>query len=214
MVRAGGGSMGMRFGAAWCLRTRLPASDSNGIARLTITGRAVPGDVAFLVPLGSVLTGEASDTVNIQDLRFHRPEKNIAPPLTGLLSQRLVRLGDVSLRISILQDLPQRWRIAVALGVALALFGWGLFQLQPRMRTDDVWTLSGILLVLWSLLLLRFLLALRYAQEPAHLDEYALTGVGGPRVALTLLPGSTILSARPPHCRKYPFLFRRQNTHA
>src|SRR5260370_29376976 len=211
MVRAGGGSMGMRFGAAWCLRTRLPASDSNGIARLTITGRAVPGDVAFLVPLGSVLTGKASETVSIKDLRFDRPEKNIDPTLTGLLSQRLVRLGDVSLRISILQDLPQRWRISVALGVALALFGWGLFQLQPRMRTDDVWTLSGILLVLWSLLLLRFLLALRYAQEPAHLDEYALTGVGGAPVALVLLPRAIILPARRRHAACYPFPSRAHN---
>src|SRR5260370_28016894 len=82
------------------------------------------------------------------------------------------------------------------------------------MGTDDVWTLSGIRLVLWSLLLLRFLLALRYAQEPAHLDEYALTGVGGALVALTLLPGAIILAARLRHDRKYPFPSLGQKTKA
>src|SRR5260370_4723596 len=82
------------------------------------------------------------------------------------------------------------------------------------MRKDDVWNVSGILMVLWSLLLLRCLLALRYAQERAHVDEYALTGVGGALVALTLLPGAIILAARLRHDRKYPFPSRGQKTKA
>jgi len=193
------------FAPPWRVGSPLPPStESTGSIQLKVTGRPLPGDVAFVVPLGGP-SGKFSETITLSDNQFDRPEGTDTSPIHGIVSERLVRFPHLTLRISLIKDLWSPLGFAVALALALGMFWGGLAILWSRLRLSDQWTIAGLLLSLWVILLVRILLALRYASEPTYLDGFALRGVANAFLALVLIPALIALAARLRHDLRYPF---------
>ncbi|HYK06084.1 MAG TPA: hypothetical protein VE974_30355 [Thermoanaerobaculia bacterium] len=104
------------------------------------------------------------------------------------------------LTITTVRDLPTPRALLIALicaWVALAVFvGSIAFGRGQRLRLRDLWCIGGILVAVWSLLLVRVLLAVRYLLTPTAVDEVTAKGLAGSLAALVIVPGFIALAAR------------------
>ena len=90
-----------------------------------------------------------------------------------------------------------RWPM-LAVILLVGVVGWmaGNSLAAPSLWRRDVWTVSGIGLVAWSLLSLRLLLAVRYTLDPRYLDSLGVAGVATASGALVILPGFLFVTVR------------------
>ncbi len=192
-----------------------PANPGDQDIRLTVTGRALPGDTAFLLPLGGDLA-HFRETLPMPEGRFptagaSAPDIPIwqrgtaqpaRPDLEEVTSQRTVRVEAATARVSYyahlatLRDLPQLWRIWIGFAVALIPLGFGLWLAKKTLRPLDGWALGGLITAVWSLLAYRCVLAYRFALDPTRLDPLAVSGMSTALVALAVIPGVILLAAR------------------
>ncbi len=104
------------------------------------------------------------------------------------------------LTVTMVRDLPTPRALFVALAcawAALALFLASIaFGSAQRLRLRDLWTLGAVLAAVWTLLLFRVLLAVRYLLSPAAVDEVTVKGLAGSLAALVIVPGLMTLAVR------------------
>jgi hypothetical protein len=85
--------------------------------------------------------------------------------------------------------------LAFALDVTLRAPKPGRYQKIEGIRLTDRRLLAALSVVLWTFLLLRLGLSLRYAQDAAHLDRVVVEGVTWSLFGLATLPGLMLRSA-------------------
>lgn len=86
----------------------------------------------------------------------------------------------------------------IILFVALAwfLFCGGLLLIYLRVDSNRLWTLNGVMLALWCLLVFRLLSSLRHSLNQDLLDRLVISGIVSNLVILTIIPGMLFLVAR------------------
>ena len=180
----------------WRLASPLPEPTREGDAHLTLESRALPGDSAFLLPLGGGLSA-FNETVSLKNARFARPDRNAhTQEFAKVLSQQTEFAGKYALRFASIHDLPSWPRVLAALLIALSIYSLGLWLASARVRPRDGWVLGGILASVWTILLIRLLLAFRYSLDPAHFDQFAFAGVATAMRALCIVPALILIAAR------------------
>lgn len=106
----------------------------------------------------------------------------------------------VVLTVTMVRDLPTPRTLFLALLCAwatLALFVTSIaFGSGQRLRLRDLWCIGGVLAAVWTLLLFRVLLAVRYLVAPAAVDEVTVKGLAGSLAALVIVPGLITLAVR------------------
>lgn len=122
------------------------------------------------------------------------------------LSSVRVPLGTTSadrgllLTITTVRDLPTPRALLIALlcaWVALAAFVASIaFGRVQRLRLRDLWCIGGIVVAVWSILLVRVLLAVRYLLTPTAVDEVTAKGLAATLAALVIVPGFIALAVR------------------
>jgi cell division protein FtsW (lipid II flippase) len=180
--------------------------------QLAVTGRALPGDRAFILPTGAALAS-FREIVAMPDQRFADnsvPEIEILHPHPAAVnreykngtSQTSVRMEAPAERVSYqidlatIDDLPSPMGVLLGLGLAAVVLAAGLYLASRSIRVTDGWAAGGIVLAIWALLIYRFLLAYRFALDPARLDLLAISGLSGALVGLAVVPGIVLLAFR------------------
>ncbi|HEV7238455.1 MAG TPA: hypothetical protein VGQ36_04380, partial [Thermoanaerobaculia bacterium] len=129
-------------------------------------------------------------------LQPNRSLSSVRVPLVirGAASRGLV------LTVTVVRDLPTPRALFLALVCAwgaLALFVTSIaFGSGQRLRLRDLWCIGGVLVAVWTLLLFRVLLAVRYLVAPAAVDEVTVKGLAGSLAALVIVPGLITLAVR------------------
>lgn len=104
------------------------------------------------------------------------------------------------LTVTMVRDLPTPRALLLALicaWAALAVFLTSIaFGSGQRLRLRDLWCIGGVLVAVWTLLLFRVLLAVRYLVAPAAVDEVTVKGLAGTLAALIIVPGLITLAVR------------------
>lgn len=104
------------------------------------------------------------------------------------------------LTVAMVRDLPTPRALLLALvcaWAALALFVMSLaFGSAHRLRLRDFWCIGGVLVAIWTLLMFRVMLAVRYLLSPAAVDEVTVKGLAGSLAALVIVPGLITLAVR------------------
>jgi hypothetical protein len=102
--------------------------------------------------------------------------------------------------ITMVRDLPTPRALLLALfvaWVALALFvGSIAFGRAHRLRLRDLWTIGGVIVAVWAILLFRVLLAVRFLLAPTAVDDVTVKGLAGTLAALVIVPGMIALAVR------------------
>jgi hypothetical protein len=104
------------------------------------------------------------------------------------------------LTVTMVRDLPTPRALLLALAFAwltlAAFFGSIAFGRVQRLRLRDLWCIGGILVAIWTILLVRVLLAVRYLLTPTAVDEVTAKGLAGSLAALVIVPGFIALAVR------------------
>jgi hypothetical protein len=124
----------------------------------------------------------------------NRSLSSVRVPLGGSNARGLL------LTITTVRDLPTPRALLIALvcaWVALAVFAGSIaFGRGQRLRLRDLWCIGGIMAAVWSILLVRVLLAVRYLLTPTAVDEVTAKGLAGSLAALVIVPGFIALAVR------------------
>lgn len=185
---------------------------------LVVTGGARPDDMAFVLPFGQGITDPREvltlvrrpgyETIfaankNLRTKDDHRdnvpPEYRQSPKVgdaVGVTSKATIRSGPYAFTLATVHDLPSTQKILGLISVALLCFFGGLVLTSPRMDAEDLWVVCGLAATMWSFLVLRLLLAIRYALAPDHLDQLAVSGVAVAVTGLAVVPGLLLLAFR------------------
>jgi cell division protein FtsW (lipid II flippase)/cell division protein FtsI/penicillin-binding protein 2 len=192
--------LALNFESPWRLTSPLPPPTSDDKYQMVVTGRALPSDTAFLLPLGRAAEN-VRGTLLLSSTTPHVFTSSNASPAgdttAGVTSRAEVAAGPTSFLFATVNNLPSRWKIFLLLLVALIVLAAGLI-LSFGMMPEGIsrWTLYGFIAALWSLLSLRVLLSFRYALDPAYLSESAIRGVSLSLTGIAVVPGLVLLFAR------------------
>jgi cell division protein FtsW (lipid II flippase) len=219
------GRLALDFLPPWRLASPIPSpvpsSPQDPPAKLTVTGRARPGDYAFVLPLGNGV-GDLRQSVGIkrdenqvlvfsdQETRKQTKPNDYLPPeilrpqpkqdeeeWAGSLSRVSVPAGQLAFVLSVVNNLPRQRDIALLLAATFFCFFVGLLLTYKRMSDDRTrWLVYGLAACIWNLLAFRLLLALRYSLAPNFLDDLAVQGVTVAFLGLAVIPGLLLLVAR------------------
>lgn len=193
------------FDAPWQRVAPLPEEAITAARVLTITGQPRPGDTAFEMPFGHAMEDprtdvrlglSGGDTVFLDGTACSK-----APPVMpgtqpkaddgmvphGCTSKIVVVLGSLRAEIMTVRDVLDP---AARSSLWLAwLFGAVFSVWSARWLTvSDRWPLALTGAALWQLLTLRFLLAARYAFDPAGVDQISVGGLASAAVAVAIVP--------------------------
>ncbi len=196
------------FAPPWRASTPLPPVNGDAADQtLTVTGRVLPGDRAFLLPLAGALADSRNDLHLDGDLfkgcaaqrdadlnPYFQLSTPQAPRWANVTCEQTVTAGLSDLEFATVRDLPHLGTINLGLGIAWLTLTLSLWQCLQRLRPADRWVLGAIVLSLWLILLFRGILAFRYALEPRALDSLAVQGVCGALLALAVAPGFILLA--------------------
>lgn len=174
----------------WRLVSPLPEEP-----QLTLEARALPGDTAFLLPLGGDLRG-FTETVALKGNRFERSDRQPGTEFQKVLSEDTIFAGKYALRFASVHDLPSWTHVLAIIVLGLGMFAFGLGLARARMRWRDGWVLGGIATAIWVILLTRLMLSFRYALDPAHFDKFAFDGVASAARALIVVPALILIAVR------------------
>ena len=103
------------------------------------------------------------------------------------------------LNVTMVRDLPTPRALFIALLCAwgaLALFAASIAFGSTQLRLRDLWCIGGVLVAVWTLLLFRVLLAVRYLIAPSAVDEVTVKGLAGSLAALVIVPGLIAIAVR------------------
>ncbi len=175
----------------------LPPTDNKGEVELTITGSPVPGDVAFVLPVGGS-ADEWRGAVSIADRDEYKFKSGATPATTTLATTARVSGGSgISYKLEITNNLPRIGGVGLLLFVTFIPFALGLCLCGWRMPGGKARVaLFGLGASVWSLAAFRLLLALRFATDTYALDDITVKGVTLSYLALLLIPGVMFLVAR------------------
>jgi hypothetical protein len=120
------------------------------------------------------------------------------PMVENEVSGKVLRIAEHEFHVGMIYDLPSKRLLVVNSLLAFLLFSLGALVSTPRMGIVEPtrWAVFGVSLTLWAFLMLRLLLSLRYALEPAYLDTQAVRGVVNSFAALAIGPGLLLLVLR------------------
>lgn len=128
-----------------------------------------------------------------------QPNRSLSSVRVPVVIRNAASRGAV-LTVTMVRDLPTPRALFLALVCAwgaLVLFVTSIaFGGAQRLRLRDLWCISGVLVAVWSLLLFRVLLAVRYLVAPAAVDEVTVKGLAGSLAALVIVPGLITLAVR------------------
>jgi cell division protein FtsW (lipid II flippase) len=188
----------MDFPPPWRLSSPLPPAAPDGKSTLIVTASPMPGDHAFVIPLGSQLS-RLRHTVPLENGTFagRRPPdtSDMETGIENITSVQRVEVGRHVIKIAAVSDLPSLTRLAIGLVLSIVMLLGGTALVRNRLRSFDQWILFGIIASLWSILVVRVMLAFRYAFEPAYLDRLAVRGLANALIALTVIPGLICIAA-------------------
>jgi hypothetical protein len=104
------------------------------------------------------------------------------------------------LTVAMVRDLPTPRALFLALvcaWAALVLFVASIaFGSAQRLRLRDLWCIGGVIVAVWTLLMFRVMLAVRYLLAPAAVDEVTVKGLAGTLASLVIIPGLITLALR------------------
>ena len=104
------------------------------------------------------------------------------------------------LNVTIVRDLPTPRALLLAIGCAWLLLAGFVASIAfggvQHLRLRDFCCIGGIIVAVWSILLVRVLLAVRYLLTPAALDEVTAKGLAGSLAALVIVPAFIALAVR------------------
>lgn len=201
---AGEAGLAAEFQAPWRMSTPLPPTDDTNPHdhSVTLTSHPLPGDRAFVLPFGdqiadrirlqmddTVITGCEKAPVSGVESYLEHPQPRTSH-WRGVTCEQSVAVGPYGLDFKAVRDVPSSTPIAISLAVALFSFGISLRLCLSRIWPGERWTVAGIALWVWLILLFRAHLSLRYALDPRFLDSLAVSGVVTAMVLLTLGPAA------------------------
>lgn len=196
-----------------------------GAVKLAVTTEPLPKDIAFLLPVRSASpfrqivdlqdnvfvtrAGRAnSPDAQVPDVLLNKATETL-PPLAEssvVTSSAVIPAIHESVLLETIRVQPRYWFLAAAVFAAWLVFMYALdITLRPEkrgayqeiqgIRLTDRWMLAALSVVVWTFLLLRLSLALRYAQDPAHLDAVAVNGVLWSLIGITFVPSMVLRAA-------------------
>ena len=128
------------------------------------------------------------------------PNRSLSSVRVPLVVKSVPASRGLLLTITTVRDLPTPRALLLALfcaWLALAAFVASIaFGRVQRLRLRDLWCIGGILVAVWSILLVRVLLAVRYLLTPTAVDEVTAKGLAGSLAALVIVPGFIALAVR------------------
>jgi hypothetical protein len=132
--------------------------------------------------------------------RAFQPNRSLSSVRAPLALPEGIGNGGLLLTITTVRDLPTPRALLIALlcaWLALVLFVASIaFGRMQRLRLRDLWCIGGIIAAIWSILLVRVLLAVRYLLTPTAVDEVTAKGLAGTLAALVIVPGFIALAVR------------------
>ena len=132
--------------------------------------------------------------------RALEPNRSLSSVRVPLVVPNVPASRGLLLTVATVRDLPTPRALLIALVVAwLALVAFVAsiaFGRTQRLRLRDLWAIGGILVAVWSILLVRVLLAVRYLLTPTAVDEVTAKGLAGSLAALVIVPGFIALAVR------------------
>ena len=210
------------FEAPWTHTTSLPPFEKDA-STLSFAREPEAGKNTFLLPLGygaadfrheeplQISPAGLPRFRNGADLipaaetsapRLQRRESALRSALqpNRALSSIEIPVKNVILTVMMVRDLPTPRAVMLALLVAwlaLAVFvGSIAFGRTQRLRLRDLWCIGGVLVAVWTILLFRVLLAIRYVLTPAAIDQVTVGGLASSLAALVIVPGFIALAVR------------------
>ena len=214
----------LEFESPWTRTTSLPPFEGNNSA-MSFAREAAIGKNTVLLPLGHGAPGfrrdEAIEISPAGAPRFRNGVDLLSSPGSGtpgwlrssgrlaavlspnrMLSSVRVPLGvgRTVLTVAMVRDLPTPRALLLALLCAwltLAVFFASIaFGSAQRLRLRDLWCIGGVLVAVWTLLMFRVMLAVRYLLSPAAVDEVTVKGLAGTLASLVIVPGLITLAVR------------------
>lgn len=196
------GKLAVNFAPPWRFAGPFPPNEAKDVV---FTNQVQPGDYAFALPLGAgadevrQVVPLAKDGSRKFESTSPSPSSATKQDVESVTSEADIVVGDLTLIFATLRDLPSLGRIFVF--ISIALFTYAVFLVLCAMTlnetTEEVpgpsWLLYGLSATCWTMLTLRLLLSLRYAQEPAFIDSDTVKGLTMALVGLTLIPGLLLL---------------------
>lgn len=180
-------------------RSLSPRPPAEAKDTLLITGLPLSGDFAFVLPLGQLepLRNEVAIKQDANGRYALSLPGTAAPSQTGgpygirLRSSgedTLIEGKNVDLAFTIIEEAFRPGTLWALIGISSLLFVLGLAAAVRRLPSEKAWTVSAIASVLWAILTIRLLFALRFSIEIAYLDGNGISGLILSLVTLTLLP--------------------------
>jgi len=202
---ASDGRLAVAFPPPWSVACPLPTAGLGTSAGtdLTFTARAVPGDRAFILPLGDGVADPRQTiplTIGAGGAPVFTSDSPVVPePLRQDLrsaSRARVTTKNGSFEIVATRDLPRFAGIATLVLMAWVSLGLSLIALNTRLSLAEFRPQAALLFVIWTLLCLRIMLAFRYAAEPDHLDGLALKGIAVAMASAVAVPAAIAFAVR------------------
>lgn len=191
------GQISADFDAPLRTTSPLPPTNDKGEVELTVTGSPVPGDVAFMLPVGGS-ADEWRGKVSIVERDGYKFKSGATSATTTFATTaRVSGESGTNYKFEITNNLPRVGGVSLLLVVTFIPFAFGLWLCSWRMPSGRArWALFGVAASVWSLAAFRLLLALRFATDSYALDDLTVKGVTLSYFALLLIPSLMFLVAR------------------
>jgi cell division protein FtsI/penicillin-binding protein 2 len=197
------------------MRNFSPMPPEEAKDKLIVTDEALPDDFVYTLPLGkSEKLGSEQEkgraTLDLKELQ--KPADRNLPDILEKTNDKAcqslpekvsaevnclsIRGEKLNFIFSLLEDIPSRFWIFALSILSLITFAVGLLLANAYLPTENRWAIYGLCAAIWNFLMLRLLLAVRYAIDPAYLDSHSIGDVTFALTGLGLMPGFLLLIAR------------------
>lgn len=172
--------------------------DSEAKQQLIVTDQLKTGDFAYQLPLGKKETGIRKPLAfNTIQQSIPEPFEKVAQSFCEAPNCSSIEGKDYTYSFIKIKDLPSFTWIVIFTIFPLSLFVGGLILIQFSQMSLEMRCLVGALnSVVWNFLVFRLLLAIRFALNPAYLDQISIQDLTLSFVALAILPPLIFLIAR------------------
>jgi cell division protein FtsW (lipid II flippase) len=195
----------VRFARPWRHVSPLPNPQPGGGRQLIVTRQAVPGDYAFVLPIGGATPDPRAPLWINEDSgvpRFAFAAEENEPIYGGknessaVTSEVEVRSGSHRFSFATSTDILHPLSVVIHLTLALLCFLAGLVLVTAKTETEERWIVCGLAAVLFDVLVFRVALSIRYAMQPQFVDQISVKGLVLSLFAATVVPSLILLEAR------------------